>query len=141
MRHFFLCFTLISLSTISLAQNNLTVQVQGVQSKKGELRIAIYNAQENFPIPGKQFTGKTVKVNSQDIQVVFENLPHGIYAIALFHDENSNTVLDKNLIGIPKESYGFSSFGEKTKLGPPDWEDAIFQFPEKDTITIQLNTL
>ena len=34
----------------------------------------------------------------------------GIYGMTLLDDENQNTEMDKNLIGVPKEGFGFSDF-------------------------------
>ena len=38
-----------------------------------------------------------------------ENVKPGNYAIAVFHDLNGNGKLDRNLIGLPSEPYGFSN--------------------------------
>ncbi len=43
------------------------------------------------------------------------------------HDENGNGKLDKNFIGMPTEGYGASRAARGT-MGPPKWEDAVFQF-------------
>jgi hypothetical protein len=52
--------------------------------------------------------------------------------VAVFHDENMNGQLDKNMFGIPKEGYGFSN-NPKKSIGPPKFADAKFQLdqPEK----------
>ena len=58
-------------------------------------------------------------------QVTLTNLPDGKYALAVFHDKNSNNELDTNFIGIPKEPIGFSK--AKMKLfGPPSFKDCAF---------------
>ncbi len=36
-------------------------------------------------------------------------MPPGDYAVAAIHDENRNAKLDRNLIGIPKEGFGFAN--------------------------------
>ena len=57
----------------------------------------------------------------------------GKYAFKYFHDENSNKKLDTNLIGIPKEGYGFANniYGS---FGPPDFKDTIFEVKNDTTI-------
>jgi uncharacterized protein (DUF2141 family) len=64
--------------------------------------------------------------------MTFDNLPRGDYAVAVFHDENMNGRLDKNIFGIPKEGYGFSN-NPKKSMGPPKFTDVKFQLsqPEK----------
>jgi uncharacterized protein (DUF2141 family) len=32
-------------------------------------------------------------------QTVFDNLPAGVYAVAVYHDENSNGKLDRGMFG------------------------------------------
>ncbi|MCP4022677.1 MAG: DUF2141 domain-containing protein, partial [Desulfobacteraceae bacterium] len=52
-------------------------------------------------------------------------LPYGEYAVQVFHDENSNTKLDKRIFGIPIERYGFSN-NASGKFGPPEYEEVSF---------------
>ena len=40
---------------------------------------------------------------------MFTDLPAGVYAVSVFHDENMNQKLDKNFVGVPKEEYGASN--------------------------------
>jgi uncharacterized protein (DUF2141 family) len=54
---------------------------------------------------------------------VVHDLVPGTYAVALFHDRNSNGFLDKKALGIPKEPYGFSNNASAT-FGPPSFERA-----------------
>ena len=63
----------------------------------------------------------------------------GTYAIAVFHDENSNGKLDSNFMRIPREGVGASN-AAKGHFGPPKFDAAAFHFvggrPElKITIT------
>src|SRR5262245_49789263 len=37
------------------------------------------------------------------------DVPYGDYGVAVFHDENSNGKMDKYVLGIPLEPYGFSN--------------------------------
>lgn len=42
------------------------------------------------------------------MRYTFTEIPSEDYAIAIFHDSNTNGRLDQNFLGIPKEGYGFS---------------------------------
>ncbi|MRR38306.1 DUF2141 domain-containing protein, partial [bacterium] len=59
------------------------------------------------------------------VEVVLKGVPYGQYAIAVFHDKNDNDVLDKNIMGVPKEEYGFSN-NARGRLGPPDYGSMRF---------------
>lgn len=65
-------------------------------------------------------------------KLAFPDLPHGTYALFLFHDENDNGTVDHNLLGIPTEPLGFSG-GFKVSLfsGVPDFDDLKFEFTAK----------
>jgi uncharacterized protein (DUF2141 family) len=71
-------------------------------------------------------------------QTVFENLPHGVYSVFVFQDENMNGQMDFNEMGIPVEGYGASNNPEK-RMGPPDPEEAKFTVNQpKAAIEIKL---
>jgi uncharacterized protein (DUF2141 family) len=54
----------------------------------------------------------------------------GIYAIALYHDRNSNLLLDKNFLGIPSEPIGISN-NPPFHFGPPKFKDSAFEVTEQ----------
>jgi len=72
-------------------------------------------------------------LNGGEVTVVFNDLAPGNYAASVFHDVNKNGELDTNWIGIPKEAYGFSNNARGT-MGPPDYEDCVFQVNSKSVI-------
>ena len=57
---------------------------------------------------------------------------------SVFLDRNGNEVLDTNLLGIPKEPYGFSRNARGT-MGPPGFTEAAIEHDGKDQkISIEL---
>ena len=109
---------------------NLTIVVSGFESDEGQLRIALFNSEETYSNkkePKEPFIKGFADINNKKAIWVFENIPYGEYAIICFHDENENRKMDKNLLGIPKEKYGFSN-NAKSRLGPPGYEEAKFFF-------------
>lgn len=116
-------------------QHTLTIEIEGFENDKGQLVLGVCNKKENFL---KEFAyGDVVKIKNKKATVVIKNLPSGEYAISLFHDVNSNNILDKNMFGIPSEDYGFSNNASGT-FGPPKYEDAKFNLNESKTIKIIL---
>jgi len=54
-------------------------------------------------------------------------VPHaGIYALAIYHDRNGNTKLDKTWIGLPGEPFGLSNNPPK-RLAMPKHKDSAFE--------------
>lgn len=121
------------------AQNTLHVTVGNVKSAEGNLAVAVFNSEGTFLEDDQQFRGKIVEIKEAgQVTVTIEDLPEGTYAVSVFHDENGNGELDKNLFGVPKEPYGFSN-DAKGSLGPPSFEDAGFPVNQEEvTISITL---
>lgn len=61
----------------------------------------------------------------------FDNLPYGNYAVAIYHDRNSNERLNRGLFGMPTEGYGFSN-DAPANFGPADFDDAVFAIESTD---------
>lgn len=115
--------------------SKLTVQVAGVRNSKGQIAIALFHEGEGFPgDKSRAFRTLQVRIDPQTLraQVALNDLPPGVYAVSVFHDENLNGQLDKNVFGIPKEGYGASN-NPKRSMGPPKFAEAKFQLdqPEK----------
>ncbi|QEE30099.1 DUF2141 domain-containing protein [Terriglobus albidus] len=115
--------------------SKLTVQVAGARNSKGQIAIALFHDGAGFPADkSKAFRTLQVKIDPQTLsaQVMLNDLPPGVYAVSVFHDENLNGQLDKNVFGIPKEGYGASN-NPKRSMGPPKFAEAKFQLdqPEK----------
>lgn len=115
----------------------ITVTVEGIRNSSGSIAIALHNEDSDFP-ESEAFMEQEVSLRSSgDVEITFENVPPGDYAVALMHDENDNGDLDFNEYGMPLEGFGFSNeaMGDQ---GPPDFDQAAFS-AEKDTdITVSL---
>lgn len=117
----------------------LVVNVVGVNTQKGgEISTGIF-LKDNFPKVGKQLLGNVSPVKAAQMQIVFEKVPIGNYAVVSFQDVNKDKQLETNFVGYPTEPIGFSR-DAKIKFGPPDFEDAkIAILPNQvQTITITL---
>lgn len=109
----------------------ITVTVEGIRNSSGSIAIALHNEDSDFP-DSDPFMGEEVSLNSSgDVEVVFEDVPPGDYAIALMHDENDNGDLDFDDNGMPIEGFAFSN-DAMGDMGPPDFNQAAFS-AEKDT--------
>ena len=129
--------SLLSLFILNQSSTNydLTINVKGFPSSKGDAYIAIYRATDDFPVFGKQYKGKTTAISENASQVVFSGIPSGSYAVAVYHDKNNNNVLDKNYLGIPTESYGFSNNARRT-FSAPSFSEAAVVVNNSKTINI-----
>ena len=103
----------------------ITVSVTGLRSAKGRVMACLMARGDAFPECQKdpQARPATVPAGST-VQLLFADVPPGRYAISLFHDENGNGRLDKQLI-LPREGYGFSR-DAPVRFGPPSFASAAF---------------
>jgi uncharacterized protein (DUF2141 family) len=115
------------------AQSNgtatLTIHVTGARNAKGKIRAALFQGAAGFPNDASQAIhtqGADIDPQTSSAEIAFPNLPPGIYAVSVFHDENMNEKLDKNFVGVPKEGYGASN-NPKKRMGPPPFEEAKFE--------------
>jgi len=114
---------------------DLTVNISDVEAGKGNLMIGIYASEEDFKSGKVSFHSKVKAVNGKEV-AIFENLPDGEYAIKMYQDENSNNEMDFNMMGIPKEGYGFSN--NVGMFGAPEYKEAKFTVKENTAIEIDL---
>lgn len=99
--------------------------------------ISLYNKAENFPTEGKEFRKTTISVTSQKISYTFKEIPSGDYAIAAFHDENSDGKCNQNFLGIPKEGYCFSN-NVKPVFSAPSFNEAKIRISADQNVNVQL---
>ena len=88
----------------------ITITVTSVHSDAGDIYARLFNNSEGFP-DDDTHAHQTAKVSSVKgtVKLVFNKIPPGKYAIAIYHDENGNGKMDTNFLGIPKDGYGVSN--------------------------------
>jgi uncharacterized protein (DUF2141 family) len=114
-----------------LAAETLTIRIENADVGKGHLMIGIFNDERTFP--DNYFRGERVAVSERTMIITITNLPRGQYAVSVYQDSNDNEQLDKNILGMPKEKYGFSNNSNR-----PDYKRCLFGFNNDMTITIRL---
>lgn len=101
------------------------VRVSGVTAK-GKVNVAVCDKARFL----KQCAySASVPAQAGETTVAVKDVPPGTWAVLAYQDENGNNELDRNLIGIPKEAYGFSR-DARGKFGPPSFEDAAIEVGE-----------
>ncbi|MCB0704266.1 MAG: DUF2141 domain-containing protein [Saprospiraceae bacterium] len=122
-----------------LQGQELRIQVEGVNPSGGNLQIGLYRPTDGFPVSESVFIGVEIEVgDSKTLQYSFQDLPAGIYGVAIYQDLNNNQKLDKGVFGIPAEPYGFSG-SQSTLWRKPTFDQVAFEyFGRTQTITVKL---
>jgi len=138
----FLLGILFSLEAVASAaacnSGQMNIKINMIKAVKGQILVAVHVSSETY-LKKKQepFLSTSVAVSSTGTQQLHLcDVPEGDYAIAVFHDENSNGELDTGFLGIPKEPYGFSN--NPKSLRPPSFEEATLHFESNSLVEINL---
>lgn len=134
----FFLTTLLPAQTPSLAR--LTVRIVNARNANGVVRVALFQSAAGFPgDASKALRTQPARIDPQTLtaQAVFFGIPQGTYAVMVFHDENGNGKLDKNMVGVPKEGYAASNNPAK-KMRPPTFDEAKESLSSDQTIEIRL---
>ena len=141
-----IAFALITLSAHAentpASQGVVTISITNIEEGSGTVYIALLNSADGWlksSADAKPFRDLSATITStDDIQLRVEDLPPGQYAISLFQDLDGDGEMDTNFIGFPKEPFGFSA--PMGKFGPPDFEEAAFDFTGVDIkVEVSLN--
>lgn len=128
---------LVLLPFLATAQNKLTISVEGVESSIGRINVAVYNKSEGFLKFDEVYRSDSAQASKGTTYIDIDGLPEGVYALAIFHDENGNNELDTNWLGLPKESFGFSR-GRMKAFGPPSFRECAMRINTDSEIRIIL---
>ncbi len=116
----------------------LGVRIEGIKVMRGVVRVALFDKAKGFP-NGKNtaIRQQMVEAKAETASVTFADLMPGCYAIAVQHDQNNDSRLNRNTLGIPKERYGFSNNVRGT-FGPPSFRAAAFALDANRTMTVKV---
>ena len=116
---------------------DLSVTITGLKSTAGGIQIGLYNNKESFPHVDGQYKLYYFNVNDFSGIYTIRDLPEGEYAVAIFHDKNSDKICNTNFLGVPKEGFGFSK-NFKPRLSSPDFDDCKIDLNSNLSIAINL---
>ena len=136
--------SLFFLPSADIAETTLVIHFHNVQGEVGNILISMYDAPEQFPYQPKwKYMIPKTRLIEQDNRFTIKDVNSGKYAIATFDDENCDTVMQKNFLGMPKEGYGFSNNPKPSIKGAPSFEDCTFAVDEgaENIVEIELRYL
>lgn len=143
-----------ALSHVSINQHagkpsKVIVTLNGIGNDEGNIEVVIHDNQYSYyndtnmnePDIG-YYQHLEVPAKSPRMQVEFNNIPAGKYAISAFHDENKDRKLNRMIfpfIGMPTENYGISN-NAYAYFSKGSFEDALVEVSYPTTnVTIQLS--
>jgi len=122
---------------------NIEVRVEGIRNGIGEVGVALFSNPKGYPTHlehAYETEWVKSKAGRETINVIFEGIPFGEYAVSVVHDESGNRKVDRSTLGFPKEGVGFSN-KQRVKLSAPKFRKSKFPFSngENEKLVIQLD--
>jgi len=118
---------------------DLIVKVNNLRNTNGVVQYSIYNKPDSLPDEHfkKYYLQKTAKIVNNSSEVVFKNLPKGVYAVNILHDENKNHQIDKGFM-LPKEGVGLSNYEKINLFNKPNFKNAGFILNKDKEISVKV---
>ena len=89
-------------------KNDIQIEIAGLRNAHGVVRMCLTRNPKAFPdCKAAADLHVSVQASLTPLRYTFRALPPGTYALAVFHDANSNGKLD-TMMGIPREGFAFS---------------------------------
>ena len=117
------CLLLAAIATPAASAATVEVRVTAVAGGKGSVKVAVCD-RERF-LKQCAYAASAPAREGENV-ILVPNVPKGTWAVLAYQDENGNGELDRNLLGIPKENYGFSR-DAASKFGPPGFDEAAIE--------------
>jgi hypothetical protein len=102
MRGLFLPLALVfGAATAASAQSSgkLNVSVAGVRNDNGSVRCGLYSSANGFREPGREMRGAVAPIKNGQATCVFNGIPAGTYAIAVFQPVPHSLIDPQGLFG------------------------------------------
>lgn len=123
--------------------SSISLDLDNILSNDGHILAALYNDPVNWELdidsetPDQQLQIFKISASSGSLELRFDSLDAGTYAISIFHDINDNSILDKDVVlnTFPQEPYAFS-IAEGPFFSSPDFIDCSFQLEEDSDLII-----
>lgn len=126
MRNHLVTFCLLLFAVSGLEAQNVEVTVTGIRSDKGQISVGIFLDEESFREENAYLGYIFQKNDIHDGTITFSlNLDPGLYGLSVLDDENSDTRMEYNMLGIPREGFGFSDYYH-TGLSRPKFDSFSF---------------
>jgi uncharacterized protein (DUF2141 family) len=112
------------------------VIAENVESARGTIWLALCNT--SLTVEGCPYK-ESIPAAAGFVEVSFENIPPGVYAVVGYHDVNGDNEFNRTW-GVPREPYALS--GPAGEMLAPGFEDAAIEIrPGVNDVILRLGRL
>jgi uncharacterized protein (DUF2141 family) len=123
---------------------DLRVVIEEIGSPTGTIIAGLYDTAEGYGEAVRKSSkvlvndamrraGVSLRPTGRMQTIVFADLPPGLYAVVVFHDENDDSQFNKGMFGRPLEPYGISN-NPRAFVAPPDFAAAAVRLGDRDEV-------
>lgn len=128
-------------ATEKVKQNDqvpFTITLKNLKTPTAPVEVTFYQKKNKFLSLTDIYKTYTLKPDGNTFVAKIDDLAFGEYAIATFQDVNSDGVIEKNGIGIPKEPYAFSNNYRPKTRGPKYGECSFVYSKTENSISMTM---
>lgn len=111
-------------------KTRIAVTIENVTPGQGTVEIGVYTQDQWLD---DSFAGKSIAVEGSAISVSFDVPMPGRYGLAVYQDIDGNGKMNRGMMGLPSEPYGFSN-DAPIRFGPPKWDAAAIEVAAGETV-------
>lgn len=113
----------------------LTVSVDGLRNGNGLVTVALYpDSSSQFLAKGGTIKNHRFNATAPTTRACIFLPKPGVYAIAVYHDEDGSRKLNRSGLGLPAEGFGFSN-NPATLAGIPAFRSVRLNVPKSGLTT------
>lgn len=110
-----------------LGAQTVKLDIRNIKTTRGSIQLMFYKNAESFnndcPYMIKRFAKDSVHEGCMILSI---HLPKGEYGIILLDDENDSEEMENNILGLPKEGFGFAGYRHRG-IRRPSYDDFKFE--------------
>ncbi|WP_142786129.1 DUF2141 domain-containing protein [Changchengzhania lutea] len=119
----------------------LTIKTEDLENSDGTIIFALYNKGGSIPDQKfrKYYRKESASIIDKKSEFTFNNLPQGVYAVTILHDENNNGKIDKKfMLPLPDEGVGFLNYDDFGLSNRPNFKNASFILNKDTTVVVKV---
>mgnify|MGYP003575126124 CR=1 FL=1 len=111
------------------------VNVENIRSSNGLVAVTVYadDSSRFLARRGSLYVGR-VPARAPSTRVCIHLPSTGVYAIAVYHDEDGNRRINRSGLGMPQEGFGFSN-NPRTLFSVPSFRSVRVNIPRTNMVT------